>query len=73
MTDWEVLSEPLQLQLAQAALREASKNLAAYADALASEIESGFMADRGGHEALRLFANLVRSAHPPEPECVGHA
>ena len=73
MADWEVLSETLQLQLAQAALREASKNLAAYADALASEIEAGYMADRGGHEALRLFATLVRTVHAAEPEGVGHA
>ncbi len=69
MSDWERLSEPLQLQLAQAAMREASKNLAAYADALASEIECGFMADRGGFEALRLFATLVRSVHAAEPVC----
>ena len=73
MTNWENLSEPLQLRLAQAALREASKNLAAYAEALASEIEAGFMSDRGGQEALRLFANLVRAVHGAEPEGVGHA
>lgn len=73
MTDWDSLPEPLQLQLTQAALREASKNLAAYADALAAEIESGFMADRGGDEALRLFANLVRAVHAAEPEPVGHS
>ena len=73
MTDWEVLSEPLQLQLAKAALREASKNLAAYAEGLAAEMEAGFMADRGGHEALRLFANIVREVHASEPEAVGHA
>ncbi len=73
MTDWDHLSEPLQLQLAQAALREASKNLAAYAEALASEIEAGFMSDRGGQEALRLFATIVRNVHAAEPEGVGHA
>lgn len=73
MTHWDSLPEPLQLQLTQAALREASKNLAAYADALASEIEAGFMADRGGYEALRLFANLVRAVHAAEPEPAGHA
>jgi hypothetical protein len=73
MTDWDSLPEPLQLQLTQAALREASKNLAAYADALASEIEAGFMADRGGYDALRLFANLVRAVHAAEPEAAGHA
>lgn len=63
MRDWEFLSEAVQLQLADAALREASRNLAAYAEALAAEIEAGFMADRGGDEALRLFASLIRSVH----------
>lgn len=73
MTDWNSLSEPLQLQLAQEALREASENLAAYAEALASEMEAGFMSDRGGQEALRLFATLVRAVHATEPTGVGHA
>src|SRR5579875_1814946 len=73
MTEWNSLSEPLQLQLAAAALREASENLASYAEALASEMESGFMSDRGGHEALRLFANIVRAVHAAEPAGAGHA
>ncbi len=72
MTEWNALSEPLQLQLAAAALREASENLAAYAEALAAEMESGFMSDRGGQEALRLFANIVRTVHVPEAG-MGHA
>ena len=66
-----MLSESLQLQLAQAAMREASKNLVAYAEALATEIETGYIADRGGLEALRLFADLVRSVHAADP--VGQA
>ncbi len=73
MTDWDSLPEPLQLQLSRAALREASKNLAAYAEALAAEIETGAMADRGGFEALQLFANLIRAVHAAEPEVAGHA
>ncbi len=73
MTEWNSLSEPLQLQLAAAALREASENLAAYAEALAAEMEAGFMSDRGGHEALRLFANIVRAVHAAETAGVGHA
>ena len=73
MTDWDLLPEPLQLQLSKAALREASKNLAAYAEALAGEIEAGYMADRGGFEALRLFANLVRAVHAADAEPVGNA
>lgn len=73
MTDWNSLSEPLQLQLAAAALREASENLAAYAEALAEEMEAGFMSDRGGQEALRLFANIVRTVHAADPVGAGHA
>lgn len=73
MTDWNSISEPLQLQLAQEALRQASSSLAAYAEALAEEMEGGFMSDRGGNEALRLFANLVRSVHAPTPLTVGRA
>lgn len=73
MTDWQSISEPLQLQLAQEAMRQASANLAAYAEALAEEMEGGFMSDRGGNEALRLFANLVRSVHAPSPITVGNA
>ncbi len=73
MTDWQSISEPLQLQLAQEAMRQASANLAAYAEALAEEMEGGFMSDRGGNEALRLFANLVRSVHASSPITVGNA
>ncbi|RZK97777.1 MAG: hypothetical protein EOO66_02150 [Methylobacterium sp.] len=73
MTDWHTLSEPLQLQLAQEALRQASSSIAAYAEALAEEMEAGSMSDRGGNEALRLFATLVRCVHAPEQMIVGHA
>lgn len=73
MTDWHTISEPLQLQLAQEALRQASSSIAAYAEALAEEMEAGFMSDRGGNEALRLFATLVRSVHAPEQMIAGHA
>lgn len=73
MTDWDQLSEPVQLHLAQQALREASNNLAAYADALAGEMERGDMADRGGGDALRLFASLVRSLVIDDMVPAGHA
>lgn len=73
MEEWERLSEPVQLRLADAALREATKNLAGYAEVLAAEMEAGFLPDRGGHEALRLFANIIRSARTADPPGVGHA
>lgn len=73
MTEWHLLTEPLQLQLAETAMRHASESLAAYAEALASEMEAGFMSDRGGQDALRLFASLVRAVNVPEHGGVGHA
>lgn len=73
MTEWHSISEPLQLQLAQEALRQATNNLAAYAEALAAEMEGGHMSDRGGNEALRLFATLVRSVHASGQVTAGHA
>ncbi|MDT7951143.1 MAG: hypothetical protein RQ966_06515 [Acetobacteraceae bacterium] len=73
MTDWHKISEPLQLQLAQEALRQATSSIAAYAEALAEEMEAGFMSDRGGNEALRLFASLVRSVNADSSGVAGHA
>ena len=73
MIDWHSISEPVQIQLAQEALRQASSNIATYAEALAEEMEAGFMSDRGGNEALRLFASLVRSVSAPEMATVGNA
>ncbi|GAC1347600.1 MAG: hypothetical protein NVSMB18_33050 [Acetobacteraceae bacterium] len=66
MTDWNTLSEPLQLHLADAAMRQASESLAACAEHLAEEIEVGALSDRGGSEALRLFASIIRTVHCPE-------
>jgi len=73
MTEWNLLPEPQQLQLATEALRQASSRLANYADALAEEMDAGAMPDRGGEEALRLFANLIRAVHASERAGVGHA
>jgi hypothetical protein len=73
MTEWNLLPEPQQLQLATEALRQASSRLANYADALAEEMDAGAMPDRGGEEALRLFANLIRAVHVSERAGVGHA
>ena len=58
--EWNSLSDDLQLRLAQAALARAAMTLAGQAELLAEEVESGTIADRGGAEALRLFANLIR-------------
>lgn len=72
MTEWNLLPEPVQLQLATEALRQATTNLANYAETLAAEMEAGGIPDWGGREALRLFANIVRSIHAAD-HSVGHA
>jgi hypothetical protein len=64
--DWNALSEDLQLVLAREAMRRAVNTIAGQAEVLAGEIESGGIADRGGPEALRLLAAVVRlSARDP--------
>lgn len=58
--DWNLLSERLQIVLSAAALRHAAETIAAQADLLADEIETGALQDRGGPDALRLLATIVR-------------
>ncbi len=58
--DWNLLSERLQLVLSREALRRAAETIAGQADVLADEIEAGALADRGGPDALRLLAAIVR-------------
>nr|WP_321985044.1 hypothetical protein [uncultured Lichenicoccus sp.] len=66
---WDSLDEPDQLALSRAALDRAITIVAGRAESLASEMELGAVADRGGAEALRLFAILTRVARPsPERE-----
>lgn len=63
-----------QALLAGEALRHASETMAAQAELLAREMEFGTLADRGGPDALRLFAALVRAhARDPFGETVGNA
>jgi hypothetical protein len=63
MTEWNLLSEPVQLRLATEAMRQATTNLAQYAEVLADEMAAGTVPDWGGQDALRLFANIVRGIH----------
>ena len=58
--DWTMLSDDLQLMVSREALRRASDIIAEHADELATEIEIGALSDRGGPEALRLLAAIVR-------------
>lgn len=62
LADWNMLSEDLQLVLSREALRRASDMIAEQAEALAREMECGVLVDRGGPDALRLLAAVVRVA-----------
>jgi hypothetical protein len=59
---WNQLPDDLQIALSQEALHRAAVIAAAQAEVLAGEIENGSLADRGGAEALRLFAAMLRAS-----------
>ena len=70
---WDQISEDCQLLLAQEAMQRACELVAARAEALAEEFDRGLIADRGGADALRLLARLVRLARERAEGIVGHA
>ena len=61
ISDWNLLSETLQLALSREALRRATEAIADQAEVLAEGMESGTLEDNGGPEALRLLATVVRA------------
>lgn len=68
--DWDGLPEAVQLLLAREAMQRAAETIAGQAETLAGEMEEGTLADRGGPEALRLLAAVVRlSARDPKVPC----
>lgn len=71
--EWQALSDDLQLALSREALRHAAETLAGHAELLAVEMESGTLLDRGGPDALRLFAAVVRATNAEPLAPVGHA
>lgn len=71
--DWNLLAEDVQLTLSREALRRAAETLADHAEILAKEMEAGTLLDRGGPDALRLFAAVVRSTNRDAFGEVGHA
>lgn len=71
--DWNRLSDELQLALTREALTRAAATIAAQAEVLADEIEQGSLADRGGSDALRLFAAVVRVGGQDDFIAAGHA
>jgi hypothetical protein len=70
---WNTMPEELQLVLSREALRRAAETLADHAEMLAEEMERGTLADRGGPDALRLFASVVRATNDDAFGPVGHA
>jgi hypothetical protein len=61
LSNWNVLSDNLQLVLAREALLRAAETIAGQAETLAREMEVGGLQDRGGPDALRLLAAVVRT------------
>ncbi|MDE2198562.1 MAG: hypothetical protein KGJ41_06025 [Rhodospirillales bacterium] len=72
LQDWSALSDDIQLALSCEALLRAAETIAGQAEILAGEMESGGLADRGGPEALRLLAAVVRATGPSHG-MAGHA
>lgn len=70
---WQILPDDIQLTLSREALRRAAETLAEHAELLAEEIEVGSLSDKGGPEALRLFAAVVRATNSDAFGPVGHA
>lgn len=73
IANWNTLPEDLQLVLSREALRRAAETLADHAELLAEEMERGTLADRGGPDALRLFAAVVRATNDDSFGPIGHA
>jgi hypothetical protein len=72
--DWTHLSDSLQLALSREALSQASVIIAGQAELLADEMDAGRLEDRGGADALRLLAAIVRlNADAAEPAAAGRA
>ena len=71
--NWNSLPDEMQLVLSREALRRAAETLAEHAVLLAEEMDRGTLADRGGPDALRLFAAVVRATNDAAFGVVGHA
>lgn len=71
--DWHNLPDEMQLLLSREALRRAAETLAEHAELLAEEIERGALKDRGGPDALRLFAAVVRATNDDAFGTIGRA
>ena len=70
---WTALNDGQQLALTREALRRAAETLADHAEILAAEMDQGTLADRGGPDALRLFAAVIRATNQDAFGTVGQA
>ncbi len=70
---WSELSNDLQLTVAREAMRRAVHAIALQAEILSEEMESGHLQDRGGSEALRLFAAVIRATGDDDLAAKGRA
>ena len=70
--EWNALPDTLQLALSRDALRRATETLAEHAEVLATEMEHGILYDKGGADALRLFATVVRVTNHDGPDSASH-
>ena len=73
LSNWNTLSDNLQLVLAREALLRAAETIAGHAETLAQEMEAGGLEDRGGPDALRLLAAVVRVTGQDNLVPAGHA
>ncbi|MDE2515305.1 MAG: hypothetical protein KGL12_04695 [Rhodospirillales bacterium] len=73
LSDWSMLSDQMQLMLSREAMKKAAETIAGHAEILAEEMEMGSLADRGGPDALRLLATLVRECETVMDPIAGHA
>ena len=72
MDQWTCLPTPVRLWVAESAMARAAKLLAKEAESLAAEIDDDLISDRGGAEALRYFARIIRAAASAD-QVVGNA
>ncbi len=70
---WHALPDELQIVLAREAMQRAAATLAEQAELLAQEMECGTLSDRGGPDALRLFAAIIHATNADTMGPVGNA
>jgi hypothetical protein len=71
--DWNLLSDDMQWLLSREALRRAADTIAEQAETLALEMETDRIHDRGGPDALRLLAAVIRISGRDEFVPAGNA